>query len=107
MVGKIVMAAYNFFGPVGCLAHASLLWTLINIQISGSRRGGVGSKHSQVGSKVDFEQNKREVNKSKKSFSLVQKQTMAVMKGKGWKHGKTDERLRSSFEKTFTNSSIY
>ena len=37
----------------------------------------------------DFGQNKREVNKTKKSFSLVQKQTIAVMKEKDLKHGET------------------
>ena len=37
----------------------------------------------------DFGQNKREVNKTKKYFSLVQKQTIAVMKEKDLKHGET------------------
>ena len=50
---------------------------------------------------------KRELNKTKKAFSLVQKQTMAVMKEKDWKYGETDEHSRSRFEKTFMISSIY
>ena len=60
-------------------------------------------------SSKDPEQNKR-ASKKLKSLSVwfnILKQTMAVLKKEGWKHGETDEQQRSSFEKTFTNSSIY